>query len=185
MAMYVHLSSHKFIPYINIFNINILTSLGGEDPLEKEMAIHSSTLAWKIPWMEEPDRLQSMGSQSRTRLSDFTFTSLINIFVKILLYLLILKTLKVVCQQFEAIFAKPNSWQDSTDDSGSLTSIQWGLFCYIISKNNLKYALSQNIKQKIETKSKTKTNPFFLHISNFFTTPSPCKSERKAKSTLT
>ena len=31
--------------------------------LEKEMAIHSSTLAWKIPWMEEPDRLQSMGSQ--------------------------------------------------------------------------------------------------------------------------
>ena len=74
MAMYVHLSSHKFIPYINIFNINILTSLGGEDPLEKEMAIHSSTLAWKIPWMEEPDRLQSMGSQSRTRLSDFTFT---------------------------------------------------------------------------------------------------------------
>ena len=45
-----------------------------EDPLEKAMAIHSSTLAWKIPWMEEPDRLQSMGSQSRTQLSDFTFT---------------------------------------------------------------------------------------------------------------
>ena len=38
-------------------------SLGGEDPLEKEMATHSSTLAWKIPWMEEPGRLQSMGSQ--------------------------------------------------------------------------------------------------------------------------
>ena len=37
--------------------------LGGEDPLEKEMAIHSSTLAWKIPWTEEPYRLQSMGSQ--------------------------------------------------------------------------------------------------------------------------
>ena len=37
--------------------------LGQEDPLEKEMAIHSSTLAWKIPWMEEPDRLRSMGSQ--------------------------------------------------------------------------------------------------------------------------
>ena len=36
--------------------------LGREDPLGKEMAIHSS-LAWKIPWMEEPDRLQSMGSQ--------------------------------------------------------------------------------------------------------------------------
>ena len=47
-------------------------SLGWEDPLEKEMAIHSSTFAWKIPWTEEPGRLQSMGSQSRTRLSDFT-----------------------------------------------------------------------------------------------------------------
>ena len=38
-------------------------SLGQEDPLEKEMATHSSTLAWKIPWTEKPDRLQSMGSQ--------------------------------------------------------------------------------------------------------------------------
>ena len=38
-------------------------SLGQEDPLEKEMATHSSTLAWKIPWTEEPGRLQSMGSQ--------------------------------------------------------------------------------------------------------------------------
>ena len=38
-------------------------SLGWEDPLEKDMAPHSSTLAWKIPWMEEPGRLQSMGSQ--------------------------------------------------------------------------------------------------------------------------
>ena len=36
-------------------------SLGWEDPLEKEMATHSSTLAWKIPWTEEPGRLQSMG----------------------------------------------------------------------------------------------------------------------------
>ena len=38
-------------------------SMGWEDPLEKEMAPHSSTLAWKIPWMEEPGGLQSMGSQ--------------------------------------------------------------------------------------------------------------------------
>ena len=38
-------------------------SLGWEDPLEKEMATHSSTIAWKIPWMEDPGRLQSMGSQ--------------------------------------------------------------------------------------------------------------------------
>ena len=38
-------------------------SLGREDPLEKKMAIHSSTIAWKIPWTEEPGGLQSMGSQ--------------------------------------------------------------------------------------------------------------------------
>ena len=38
-------------------------SLGWEDPLEKEMATHSSILAWRIPWMEEPGRLQSMGSK--------------------------------------------------------------------------------------------------------------------------
>ena len=38
-------------------------SLGQEDPLEKEMATHSSILAWKIPWTEKPGRLQSMGSQ--------------------------------------------------------------------------------------------------------------------------
>ena len=38
-------------------------SLGWEDPLEKGMATHSSILAWRIPWTEEPGRLQSMGSQ--------------------------------------------------------------------------------------------------------------------------
>ena len=55
-------------------------SLGQEDLLEKEMATHSSILAWKIPWKEEPGRLQSMGSQgvakSWTWLSDFTSLSL-------------------------------------------------------------------------------------------------------------
>ena len=40
-----------------------IQSLGREDPLEKEMATHSSTVAWKIPWTEEPGRLQPMGSQ--------------------------------------------------------------------------------------------------------------------------
>ena len=40
-----------------------IRSLGREDPLEKEMAIHSSSIAWKIPWTKEPGRLQSMGSQ--------------------------------------------------------------------------------------------------------------------------
>ena len=45
-------------------------SLGQEDPLEKEMATHSSILAWRIPWTEEPGGLQSMGLKNRTRLSD-------------------------------------------------------------------------------------------------------------------
>ena len=49
-------------------------SLGQEDPLENEMTTHSSILAWRIPWVEESGGLQSMGSQSRTRLSDFIFT---------------------------------------------------------------------------------------------------------------
>ena len=48
--------------------------LGGEDPLEKEMAAHSKTLAWKIPWTEKPGRLQSMGLQRIGQLSDFHYT---------------------------------------------------------------------------------------------------------------
>ena len=47
--------------------------LGREDPLEKEMATHSSTLAWRIPWREEPGRLLVQGvTKSQTQLSDFT-----------------------------------------------------------------------------------------------------------------
>ena len=56
-------------------------SLGQTDPLEKEMATHSSTLAWKILWMEEPSRLRSMRLQSWTQLSDYTFIFLVIIFV--------------------------------------------------------------------------------------------------------
>ena len=46
-------------------------SLGWEDPLEKEMATHSSILVWRIPWTEEPGRLQSIRLQSRSRLNDY------------------------------------------------------------------------------------------------------------------
>ena len=49
-------------------------SLGQEDPLEEEIATHSSILAWRIPWIEEPDRLQSMGSQ-RVKHNLATFAS--------------------------------------------------------------------------------------------------------------
>ena len=48
---------------LSIMRETRVQSLGWEDPLEKEMAIHSRTIAWKIPWTEEPGRLQSMGSQ--------------------------------------------------------------------------------------------------------------------------
>ena len=48
-----------------------ICSLGGEDPLEEEMATHSSILAWEIPWTEKPGGLQSTGSQkSQAQLSD-------------------------------------------------------------------------------------------------------------------
>ena len=49
----------------------LVLSLGREDPLEEEMATHSSILAWRIPWTEEPGGLQSMGSQ-RTRLKQLS-----------------------------------------------------------------------------------------------------------------
>ena len=52
-----------------------IQSLGWKDPLEKEVTTHSSTLAWKIPWMEEPGGLPSMGSQSRTRLKRLSSSS--------------------------------------------------------------------------------------------------------------
>ena len=48
-------------------------SLRQKDPLEKEMATHSSILAWRIPWTKKPGGLQSMGSQSQTRLSYYHF----------------------------------------------------------------------------------------------------------------
>ena len=61
------------VKHLSTMRETLVRALGWEDPLEKEMATHSSTLAWKIPWTEEPGKLQSMGSQSWTRLSDFTF----------------------------------------------------------------------------------------------------------------
>ena len=52
---------------------NQVRSLGREDPLEKGLATHSSPLAWRIPWTEEPGGLQSVASQGLTRLSDYHF----------------------------------------------------------------------------------------------------------------
>ena len=67
---------HSFLVHFRLFGTSLVAqtvkstmqetwirALGWEDPLEKEMAIHSSTIAWKIPWTEEPGRLQPMGSK--------------------------------------------------------------------------------------------------------------------------
>ena len=53
----------QVVKHLSTMQENWVRSLGWEDPLEKEVATHSSTIAWKIPWMEEPERLQSMGFQ--------------------------------------------------------------------------------------------------------------------------
>ena len=53
----------QMVKYLSTMWETRVRSLGWEDLLEKEMAVHSSTIAWKIPWTEEPGRLQSMGSQ--------------------------------------------------------------------------------------------------------------------------
>jgi len=55
----------QMVKYLPAMGETRVRFLGRKDPLEKEMAIHSSMLAWKIPWTEEPDRLQSMGSTRR------------------------------------------------------------------------------------------------------------------------
>ena len=56
----------QMVKNLPAIQVTWVRSLGWEDPLEKGMATHSSILAWRIPWTEEPGGLQSMGSQSRT-----------------------------------------------------------------------------------------------------------------------
>ena len=75
--MYVHIYTYIWASLVAQLVKNLpavqetwVQSLGWEDPLENKMATHSSTLAWKISWTEEPGGLQSMGSQSWGRLSD-------------------------------------------------------------------------------------------------------------------
>ena len=57
------LTKEQMVKCLSAMRETQVPSLGQEGPLEEEMATHSSTLAWKIPWMEETGRLQSMGSQ--------------------------------------------------------------------------------------------------------------------------
>ena len=52
----------QMVKHLSTMRETWVRSLGQEDPLEKEMATHSSNLAWKIPWIEKPGKLQAMGS---------------------------------------------------------------------------------------------------------------------------
>ena len=63
-------SAVKNLPAVQKLQETRVRSLGGENPLEKGLATHSSILAWRSSWTEEPGELQSVGLQSRTRLSD-------------------------------------------------------------------------------------------------------------------
>ena len=61
------------VKHLPVMQETHVRSLGWKDPLEKDMATHSSILAWRIPWIEEPGGLQVHGvTKSRTQLSDFT-----------------------------------------------------------------------------------------------------------------
>ena len=61
VCMYVHMA--QMVKHLPGMRETQVQSLGQEDPLEKDITTHTSTLAWRIPWREEPGRLQSVGSQ--------------------------------------------------------------------------------------------------------------------------
>ena len=70
MSSTVYLPMAQMVKNLPAMQETWLPSLGQEDPLEKEMATNAGVFAWRIPWTEEHSGLQSMGSQSRTQLSD-------------------------------------------------------------------------------------------------------------------
>ena len=84
-AEIVHLRGNYYLVAHSVKNLPAMQEtrfwfLGQEDPLEKEMATHSRTLAWRIPWREEPGRLLVHGvAKSQTQLSYFTFTFTLHI----------------------------------------------------------------------------------------------------------
>ena len=89
-------------------------SLDCEDPLEKEMAAHSSILAWKIPWMEEPGRLQSMGHKESDTTERLHFTSLHYNYLYTLAFLTFLFSNKCMAYLVTQYFLKFSSdWPDS------------------------------------------------------------------------
>ena len=109
-------------------------SLGEEGPLEKEMVTHSSILAWETPWTKELGGLQSMGSQSRTQLSDWTTTTNNNIWIMTLLGTLeIFHILKQFTWEYSGrvrIFVKcekANFISKSKDEKGNHHNTSWSI----------------------------------------------------------
>ena len=84
-------------------------SLGQEDPLEKGMATHSSILAWRIPWTEEPGGLQSMGLQSRTWLSTNTCTLLEKLLGQLIIIKSLCKNYHHIIQSYQSLYKVSNS----------------------------------------------------------------------------
>ena len=86
-------------------------SQGWEDPLEKGTSTHSSVLAWRIPWTEEPSRLRSMGLQSRTWLSDFHFYYLEALFLFFCLFLPVFSLLMFLASWVSgSVSWRPHFW---------------------------------------------------------------------------
>ena len=98
-------------------------SLGWEDPLEKEMATHSSSLAWRIPWRREPVRLQSMGSQESEMtywLNHYKYTQIYYIFY---VFITLKKSLKLSDLFQSLLVATPISTQLSSWDVHSVSPL--------------------------------------------------------------
>ena len=103
----------------NAGDIGDIQSLGLEDLLEQGMATHSSTLAWRTPWTEEPGELQSIGLQSQTRLSDWAHMQD--------------TTCHHVLLQRSVTRLKGQTWSTACFCKQSFTGAQPGLFTYILS----------------------------------------------------
>ena len=82
-------------------------SMGQENPLEKEMATHSSILAWKTPWMEEPGRLQSMGLQELDMTEGLTLLLPSGTFLSIMLLLILPSLISSQALPLPLIFLPP------------------------------------------------------------------------------
>ena len=131
-------------------------SLGREDPLEKEMATHSSILTWEIPWTEEPGRLQSRGSQkSWTWLSIETETKSLITWINFLFFFL-----------FNFLFFFFHYWWCHGATSGELLICSWTHFLTVINMRAiLSFFLLQSLNVIVWKWLKNNVHSIEVHIS--------------------